>query len=643
MKKSGSTGIVAKEKFVASYEELYEKHSAGEKSVEYYEQLFLLKVKQPWLTTFVQTQIAAKDKLAAQKTTQIIVAHAIAAMNNRHVHRITNSIQTLHVFFDTILSKYVADGNYGFEAFNWFSPMDELQDLFADIIHSVRSLLKGGVQPSLKAAALDVLLVLATATDNVNQNFAMEYFMKISDSDLFGVLCESLEEEDADTYKCMGMQVSLLLVILGNYRKFETKNPYVKALTNTTSPKTVFAFGQILDVSWQDAKDIRFPEVSDQQEDPNQGGGGFFSTITSIMSTVNPWQGALSPKDPKPLVSIAIRATLHIVYELAHQANPGFGQFVFKSREQEHCLLQHFFSVSSYLLQSPRKDGPACYHEMRMCLLTFLCVTRDTTCMERLTTAVDANIDLYSKETDSFHKPEGSPTIASVIVDTMARFLQCNLVANIDHDSYSLVLGTLKNIIPNSTPTPPPQAEAGDAAAGTSTNEGTTTSDVDWKKLWGALMRLVRFLTSSPTKNMDTKVKSTLLRQCVDVISCIMYHHEKLGIDVSKRVDIFYELLRHTTSFEFAKSLCDDGTNVLSTVFVAIAHFSKALDPPEAEDAPPLDMAEVAKVIEGALSTLQLPPLNIPHLFDRYFEYNERDFFVSAVRALIVEYKSLRQ
>jgi hypothetical protein len=73
----------------------------------------------------------------------------------------------------------------------------------------------------LKEPAMKLLIIIATATDNINQNTLYQYFMQL---DVFATISGMLM--DTESRQQFGFEALFLLSLLLNYRKYEIKNSY---------------------------------------------------------------------------------------------------------------------------------------------------------------------------------------------------------------------------------------------------------------------------------------------------------------------------------------------------------------------------------------------------------------------------------
>ena len=101
----------------------------------------------------------------------------------------------------------------------------------------------------MKDAALNLLLVIITAVDNINQNTLFEYLMLTDFFDSF--ITVSMPQHlvhlwkqlqiilDSSTSTSTAFNVILVLVIVANYQKYEAQNPYIKYISSLNDEKSL--------------------------------------------------------------------------------------------------------------------------------------------------------------------------------------------------------------------------------------------------------------------------------------------------------------------------------------------------------------------------------------------------------------------
>lgn len=129
--------------------------------------------------------------------------------------------------------------------------------MFKVLFNSCQTILKSEILNS-QDICLKLLLIILTGVDNLNDNLLIEYLMH--ENGLFDALiqlvqCHRLNNSADNSTKAndMGNDVVLILVLLANYRKNESTNPYIVQLSIFAEESALNAFGSIINnklVEW---------------------------------------------------------------------------------------------------------------------------------------------------------------------------------------------------------------------------------------------------------------------------------------------------------------------------------------------------------------------------------------------------------
>jgi len=88
----------------------------------------------------------------------------------------------------------------------------------------------------IKAMALQLISVIQTATDNLNANTLLEYFMI---HNIFEALAKVIAEPETSP---LATDASAILVVFCNYAKYEKQNPYLMQLSTVADRPTLLVF-----------------------------------------------------------------------------------------------------------------------------------------------------------------------------------------------------------------------------------------------------------------------------------------------------------------------------------------------------------------------------------------------------------------
>lgn len=117
--------------------------------------------------------------------------------------------------------------------------LDEADVLFPKLVRAIQHHIQA---PSTRSDTLQLALVLAAGSDNVNQNGLNGYFMS---SDMSATLLNVLAEDSAETANENDHRdMVMLLGMLSNYNKYESRNPYLSHLKKTKQTKALEVSGR---------------------------------------------------------------------------------------------------------------------------------------------------------------------------------------------------------------------------------------------------------------------------------------------------------------------------------------------------------------------------------------------------------------
>lgn len=117
--------------------------------------------------------------------------------------------------------------------------LDEADVLFSKLVKAIQHHIQ---EPSTRSDTLQLALVLTAGSDNVNQNGLNGYFMSNDMSaTLFHVLAEDATETSNENDH---RDIVMLLGLLSNYNKYESRNPYLSHLKKTKQTKALEVDGE---------------------------------------------------------------------------------------------------------------------------------------------------------------------------------------------------------------------------------------------------------------------------------------------------------------------------------------------------------------------------------------------------------------
>lgn len=156
-----------KTKFIVQYENLFSNqldHSHLNQP-NYWEELFLLKVNTRWIFHFVCGK-RLTDLQESQEVLHLVFAQALVFLKGDNPMRQAHSLQTLHSFFAGIFQHKFS--NFGTEALALICSPDTAQEYFTNLVKAAEAVFLQF--PEARGDVLELLLILATASPNLNQN-----------------------------------------------------------------------------------------------------------------------------------------------------------------------------------------------------------------------------------------------------------------------------------------------------------------------------------------------------------------------------------------------------------------------------------------------------------------------------------------
>lgn len=142
-----------------------------------------------------------------------------------------NAIAILTAIFRNLFSKKRLTH---FNIISILAGLDKADDLFTKLVKAIQHRIQ---DPSTRSDTLQLALVLAGGSDNVNQNGLNGYFMA---NDMSATLFDVLEEDAGEiSNQNDHRDIVMLLGMLSNYNKYELRNPYLSHLRTIKQTKAL--------------------------------------------------------------------------------------------------------------------------------------------------------------------------------------------------------------------------------------------------------------------------------------------------------------------------------------------------------------------------------------------------------------------
>ncbi|XP_022707131.1 UPF0668 protein C10orf76 homolog isoform X2 [Varroa jacobsoni] len=238
------TRLPLKEKFVQIYESiLLEGDEPWKTNDNFWDELFLLKVNVDYI-------VREFDSMKPEKLLQLkpvlnrVFSECVSALLRSDIRlRIVHAYQTLAAFVQGVYSK-ARTLDLGIDGLDLLVGVDVAENVMKDLLEISVSLLEVAIPHSLKLLVLKFLL----AAETVSSNTLVEYLMMTS---LFEPLLAILA--DGPSRQQCGYHAVLLLMLVVNYRKYESTNPYIMRLSIADNELALNGFGQVVSSTLADS------------------------------------------------------------------------------------------------------------------------------------------------------------------------------------------------------------------------------------------------------------------------------------------------------------------------------------------------------------------------------------------------------
>jgi len=230
-----------KSKFVAFYESLFLGNDFSRQQPSFWDELFLLKVNISYLERCIE--LTNEEQLFALKDNiNAIIANCCLMLSATNKVRVAHALETLCIFLKGILCKRFS--NFAYDVLSILTGVERSDAVFKSMFEKIQIILIGE-EIELKPLALHLLIIIATATENINQNRLIEFFMV---NNVFDTLLKLMDDSFplVSPTKWFRLNVLFLLCVLANYRQHETQNPYLMKWAELQSPKILKVYQRVI-------------------------------------------------------------------------------------------------------------------------------------------------------------------------------------------------------------------------------------------------------------------------------------------------------------------------------------------------------------------------------------------------------------
>merc|ERR1719427_1327846 len=213
------------------------------------------------------------DQLAGMRDNLNALFHeCVAHLSHQHQIRVVYALQTLVGVIRAVYKKCVQLS--GFDLVNFLIGFDRAEQEMSILLTSVTRFLAGESPASLKELCLQLLLVLASGTDNVSTNTLLEYLMinSVFES-LVGLLAQAGERVRH------GKSAVTVLTLLVQYRKYDSSNPYILKLSILDQELSLHGYSQVVTASLAEY-------TAAYEATVQEGGGGWLGALTTMVGSM---------------------------------------------------------------------------------------------------------------------------------------------------------------------------------------------------------------------------------------------------------------------------------------------------------------------------------------------------------------------
>ncbi|KAI9365850.1 hypothetical protein BD770DRAFT_377378 [Pilaira anomala] len=512
--------------------------------------------------------------------------------------------------------------------------LDKADILFSKLVKSIQLHIE---QPILRSTVLQLALVLSAGSDNVNQNGLNGYFMT---NDMSVTLFKVLAEEDTDENDIR--DIVMLLGMLSNYNKYESRNPYLSYMSKCKQTKSLETIIGMYTSTLNNLRS-RYIQINDDEEK-------FSKTVVTYMSR---WFSASTPSAPSEAENLqtlsnlpsAQAALLLPLYDLININSFFIHTLVntctkldldFKDDPQSKAtLITSLFSFASYLFQNNRTDRTSVYS--RLLLTIFLRLTEENSVMNYFAKEGSAAVvRLCRQRSPPLPLIKTSRSLFCIILDNVLLFIKHNVRKKLDLSSYKLAFSVLHRTL-------------------CFISKHKIRLDYHWVELWPTLTSVLHF-NALRLDDLQSRTEFTpYLGSFISVFNMCVTYGETFLSDTKSYDSLYYEIIRATQDFiklseyvnrsiALVNSRGDRSPTITLNEFYNIQlicnHFKPALDEWQTNKNVKFATPEqVMAIINENYATLELKPMD---KLDSYVAFNEipaeMGFFRQVLRVAVIDY-----
>eukprot|EP00040_Diaphanoeca_grandis_P026699 m.149915 g.149915 ORF g.149915 m.149915 type:complete len:715 (+) comp30692_c0_seq1:174-2318(+) len=686
-----------KSRFNSTYTKIFEgvdpskEAKSDEARVAVWEELFLLKVNTAFLRQCIQSTTEA-ELLERAQVINTVFRQCVLSIVSKNQIRAANALQTLGCLMQEVFAKKDFP-NFGFDVVSVLVGYDDCEEQTTNLIQGLRHVLENQKSAAeMKSLALCILIVITTATPNINQNPFVEALMrncvfddllKLLDDKtererygydailLLGLLlnykkpdlaplCEVASADNSTTYtsttegswrKVVSRKVSRGTVEVSYLYEARRWNIYAERLEELSDDVTLNALGSVVSATFSD--DTRsWTSVATQEIQT-----GMFSKLLSGLFADSP--------EPLPTLSESVRAAecgalLLALYETV-KLNAGFMTVITHTTvldqadddnlhadspvrpkaevtEEPTNLLSTFLTFSSFLLHDKAHSSSA-FAKVIWTILIRICEDGNANHFlhdEKVNVPVTLYYSAMRHRTSEIKSVKSGPLAASLL-DLCVEFLISNLKKTLQGDLYELCLGVVYRMLCYQ-------------------KQRQIRLVFEWKKLWAALIGLAGFITRQEKVLIGHCDIFKLSNLVVNIINIFVTYGDTFLPNPTSYDELYYEIIRVHHTFDslyqmakrhevgdYAPEAAQKLTTDLMNIRAITNHFNPLINQwKQDEDLTTLTQEQVLKVVNDNYGTLTLKLQDELLVYDDYVEGPEdADFFNELVSAVMKAHRDV--
>ncbi|KAL1491560.1 hypothetical protein ABEB36_012138 [Hypothenemus hampei] len=634
-----------KEKVVQIYETILKGEELDNLS---WEEFFLLKPKLSNLECEL-LKITAEQLQVAKPNLNELFSQCIEILANNTSVRAAYGLQTLCGFLYAIFKKLAdAQGTNHIQAIEFLSGFDNYAGNVQKLLDYCQLFLEGDYNDSIKGLCLKLIIILIIGIDNLNQNTLIEYIIM---SSLFDCLIKLLS--DVRTRQKHGYDVTLIVTLLVNYRKYDATNPYVVKLSILDDELALNGYGQVITASL-----MEFCNQYNLEHSENQN-SSWFSSLTNIVGSMFiSEEGGFRNQQIRANNALllafyeAVHLNRNFITTLAQTQTDASGPpspnntlennvqgltdlsslpVNFDVNSQPSNLLVTFFQYCSIVMQDTKTEQGA--NTVKLCFLILGCISEDqyaNSLMHDVSLSFKVRLHRLPMRHRklSTDKTTLSQSLICTLLDLLVEFMLSHMMKKFPMELYVLCIGIIQRILCYQ-------------------KKCRIRVNYAWKELWTALMSLLRFILQN--ENYLGK-KMNIFELCIKIVNILNFfitYGDNFLPTPGSYDELYYEIIRMHQVFDNVYSMAlrysmSEGdfkeeslklNNALFNVRAIIKHFNPKIEQWLASNnlsTPTEDqILDIVKKNYGSLT------LKLQDLLDHYERYTEKPYYTGFFTGMI--------